>query len=91
MDMCLHLINPDGKIEMVAFSQQSEPVSLHQVYPLELEMKRMKAVRGFFWAPTGFTDESIEWVIHRSIVLADRTEIGRLVDCAQTKGSRFLA
>jgi hypothetical protein len=89
-DMYLHLINPDGKIELVACTQQPEPVVLHQVYPLELEMKRVKAVRGFFWAPGGFTDESIEWVVHRSIVLADRVEIGRLVDCAQLKGSRFL-
>lgn len=89
-DLYLHLINPDGRIELVACKQQSEPVELHQVYPLELEMKRLKAVRAFFWAPAGFTDESINWVIHRSIVLADRIEIGRLVDCADTKGLRLL-
>ena len=89
-DLYLRLINPEGKIELVACKQQPEPVELHQVYPLELEMKRLKAVRGFFWAPAGFTDESMEWVAHRSIVLADRIEIGRLVDCAQAKGSRFL-
>ena len=89
-DIYLRLINPEGKIELVACNPQSEPVELHQVYPLELEMKRLKAVRGFFWAPAGFKDESIAWVAHRSIVLANRIEIGRLVDCAQTKGSRFL-
>ena len=89
-DLYLRLINPEGKIELVACKQQPEPVEFHQVYPLELEMKRLKAVCGFFWAPAGFTDESIEWVAHRSIVLADRIEIGRLVDCAQAKGSRFL-
>lgn len=89
-DLFLRLINPEGKIELVACKQQSELVELHRVYPLELEMKRLKAVRGFFWAPGGFTDDSIEWVAHRSIVLADRVEIGRLVDCAQIKGSRFL-
>jgi hypothetical protein len=88
-DMYLRLINPEGKIELVTCIQQSEPVALHQVYPLEFEMKRVKAVRGFFWAPAGFTDESMEWVVHRSIVIADRVEIGRLVDSAQTKGSRF--
>jgi len=86
----LHLLNPDGRIELVACKQQPDPIALHQVYPLELEMKRTKAVRGFFWAPAGFTGESIDWVVHRSIVLADRIEIGRLVDCAQTKGSRLL-
>ena len=89
-EVYVRLINPDGKIELVACKQQSEPMELHQVYPLELEMKRVKAVRGFVWAPAGFTDESMEWVVHRSIVLADRVEIGRLVDSAQTKGSRFL-
>jgi hypothetical protein len=86
----LYLINPDGRIELVACKQQPDSIALHQVYPLELEMKRMKAVRSFFWAPAGFTDECMDWVVHRSIVLADRIEIGRLVDCAQTKGLRLL-
>jgi hypothetical protein len=86
----LRLINPDGKIELVACAQQADPIALHQVYPLEMEMKRVKAVRGFFWSPAGFTDESLAWVVHRSIVLADRTEVGRLVDCSQTKGSWLL-
>lgn len=89
-DLFLRLINPNGKVELVACKQQAEQVALHQVYPLELEMKRVKAVRSFFWAPGGFTDESIAWVVHRSIVLADRVEIGRLIDCAQAKGSRLL-
>ena len=89
-DLYLHLINPDGRIELVACKPQAEPIELHQVYPLELEMKRVKAVRGFFWAPSGFTDDCMEWVIHRSIVLADRIEIGRLIDCAHTKGLRLL-
>jgi hypothetical protein len=87
--MYLHLLNPDGQIELVACKQQLDPIALHQVYPLELEMKRTKAVRAFFWAPAGFTEECIDWVMHKSIVLADRIEIGRLVDCAQAKGSRL--
>lgn len=86
----LHLLNPDGQIELVACKQQSDPIALHQVYPLELEMKRTKAVRAFFWAPAGFTEECIDWVTQRSIILADRIEIGRLVDWAQAKGSRLL-
>ena len=89
-EIYLHLLNPDGRIELVACKQQPDPIALHQVYPLELEMKRMKAVRGFFWAPEGFTGECIDWVVHRSIVLADGIEIGRLVDCAQAKGLRLL-
>ena len=86
----LQLINPDGMCELFACRQQSELIKLHHIYSLELEMKRTKAVRGFFWAPAGFTKEAIAWAVHRPIVLADGSEIGRLVDCAQAKGSRFL-
>lgn len=86
----LTLINPDGRTELVACNQQPEPIELHHVYSLDLEMKRTKADYGFFWAHAGFTGEAVEWVKHRSIALADRIEIGRLVDCAQAKGSRLL-
>jgi hypothetical protein len=89
-DGCLQLINPYGKKELIACKQQPDPIKLHHVYSLELEMKRTKAVRGFFWAPAGFTNEAMDWVVRRSIVLADQNEIGRLVDCAHAKGSRFL-
>ena len=86
----LYLLNPDRRLELVAFKQQPDSIVLPHVYSLELEMKRTKAVRGFFWAPAGFTDECKEWVVNRHIVLADRLEIGRLMDCAQVKGSRLL-
>lgn len=86
----LQLINPDGKIELIVCKHQANAIELHHVYSLELEMKRVKAVRGFFWAPAGFTSEAIDWILHKSIVLVDRHEIGRLVDCALAKGSRFL-
>ena len=86
----LTLINPEGRIELVACKGQSHPVELHHVNSLDLEMRRIKAARGFFWAPAGFTGECAEWAERRSIVLADRLEIGRLVDCAHVKGSRFL-
>jgi Restriction endonuclease len=86
----LILINPDGRTELVACNQQLEPIELHHIYSLDLEMKRTKADYGFFWAPAGFSNEAVGWVKHRSITLADRLEIGRLVDCAQTKGSRLL-
>lgn len=88
--LSLKLINPDGAIELVACKRQSDLIKLHHVYSLELEMKRVKAVRGFFWAPEGFTSDAREWAVHRSIILADGPEIGRLVDCAHAQGSRFL-
>lgn len=86
----LHLLNPEQKLELVACRQGSEPLELHHVYSLDLEMKRTKAGRAFFWAPAGFTNDCKEWVAHRDIVLADQNEIGRLVDCARAKGSRLL-
>ena len=86
----LQLINPEGRIELIACKHQQDLIKLHHVYSLELEMKRTKAVRGFFWAPAGFTSEASDWVVHRPIILTDRHEIGRLVDCAQANGSHFL-
>ncbi|HSL29461.1 MAG TPA: restriction endonuclease [Anaerolineales bacterium] len=86
----LPLINPNHEIELVTCHHGSEPLALHHVYSLELEMRRLKAVRAFFWAPSGFTSECQGWAANRSIMLADSSEIGRFVDCAQAKGSRFL-
>lgn len=85
----LRLVNPDGQIELLGCKQQPDAIALHHIYSLELEMKRTKAVRGFFWAPAGFTREAIDWVLHRPIVLADRLGIERLMDCSQSKGSRL--
>lgn len=86
----LTLINPEGGIELVACQGQPEPIEFHHLHNMDVEMRRTKAVRGFFWAPAGFTEECAEWAGGRSIVLADRKEIGRLVDCAHTRGSPFL-
>jgi len=89
-DKVLRLINPDNEFELVACKQQADLLELYHVYSLHLEMKRTKAVRGYFWAPAGFTSETTNWVVRKSIVLADQNEIGRLVDCSHAKGSRFL-
>lgn len=89
-DVYLKLINPDGRVELVACPKLPEPVKLHHVYSLQLEMKRTKAVRAFFWSPYGFTREAIQWAMPRQIVLADPLEIGRLIDCAALRGSTVL-
>jgi hypothetical protein len=86
----LRLINPNEKFEIFACQQGPDLLELHHVNSLYLEMKRTKAARGYLWAPAGFTSESIHWAVHRSIVLADQYEIGRLVDCSHANGSRFL-
>ncbi len=89
-ELYLQLVNPERGTELVACQHGSEPVALHHVYSLELEMRRLKAVRAYFWAPAGFTAECLEWAAPRPIVLADLLEIGRFVDCAQARGSRLL-
>lgn len=89
-DLYLKLINPDGRVELVVCQKQPEPVKLHHVYSLQLEMKRTKAVRAFYWSPCGFTSEAIQWAMTRQIILADPLEIGRLVDCASARGSGML-
>ncbi|MBN1668747.1 MAG: hypothetical protein JW862_16755 [Anaerolineales bacterium] len=81
----IRMVNPQGELELLACKQQSEVLDLHYVYSMQLEIKRVKAKRGFFLAPAGFTDETSHWVANRSIVLADRDGIRRLVDCARIR------
>jgi hypothetical protein len=89
-DEYIQLSNPEGQVELVACRLQPALTELHHVHSLQLEMKRTKAVRGFYWAPAGFTGEATQWVLHRPIILADRSEIGRLVECAHGKGLTWL-
>lgn len=89
-DEHLKLINPEGKIELVVCKRTPNLIAIHHIHSLQLSLKLTKAVRGFFWAPSGFTRDAIQWAVHRPIVLADGNEIGRLVDCANAKGSWLL-
>jgi hypothetical protein len=81
----IRMFNPQGDLELLACKQQPEVLDLHYVYSMQLEMQRVKAKRGYFLAPAGFTDETSHWVARRAIVLADRDGIRRLVDCASGK------
>lgn len=47
-EVYLQLINPERRIELIACKQQPDLIELHHVNSLQLEMKRTKAVRGFF-------------------------------------------
>ena len=70
--------------------QQLSRVQLHEVYSLALAMRLSKAVRGFFWAPTGFSDEAVAWVANKSIVLINKREMEHLIDSVARNGSRWL-
>ena len=82
-DVYVRLINPRGQTELLAQWHGPEPAELPVVNSLQLEIKRTRALRGFLWAPSGFTAEARTWAARRPIVLADRDEIGRLLEAAQ--------
>ena len=86
-DICIKLINPEGRSELVYCKQWLEPVGLRLVQNLKAVMDQDRAVRGFIWAPGGFSAEAISWVQDKHIVLADNYEIGRLVDSVQKNNS----
>lgn len=79
-NISIRLINPEGKKELVHCKQWREPVGLRQLHSLQKAMERESAIRGFIWAPGGFSQEAFTWVEDRPIILADNQEIGRLVE-----------
>jgi hypothetical protein len=89
-DDYIRMVNPEGMIEIVACQQMAAPAEIRNIHRLQQEMNKAKAVRGYFWSQKGFTSEAAHWSRHRPIILADRDEIGRLVECAREKGSSLL-
>jgi len=86
----VRLMNPDGHLELVACKQQADPLEIEHLHELDLELKRTKAVQGFFWAPGGFSEEATHWTKQQPIILADRYGIGHLIDCVLAHHSTLL-
>lgn len=78
------LINPKGQIEVVQCKQWNKPVGEPEVRNLAGSMVAEKAIRGFLWAPKGFTTGAQRWAKGKPIVLADEREIGRLIESTYT-------
>lgn len=77
------LTRPDGQIELVQCKQwKNRPVGEPEVRDLYGAMMHLHAVRGFIWAPRGFTTAARRWCQGKPIVLADSREISRLVESA---------
>jgi HJR/Mrr/RecB family endonuclease len=76
------LVNPDGQVELVQCKQWNRPVGEPELRDLFGAMGHERAVRGFIWAPGGFSDAARRWARGKPIVLADSREIGRLVESA---------
>lgn len=76
------LMNPNKEIEIVQCKQWRKPVGEREVRDLMGAMTHYNAVRGWLWAPGGFSSPARIWAKNKPIVLADDEEIGRLVQSA---------
>lgn len=76
------LINPNNQKELVQCKQWSKPVGEPVLRDLYGAMMHDRAVRGWLWAPRGFTGPAKAWAQGKSIVLVDDTEINRLIGIA---------
>lgn len=76
----VHLTNPKNQTELVQCKQWNKPVGEPEVRDLMGAMTHEKAVRGYIWAPGGFSSSARQWAKGKPIVLADNDEIGRIVE-----------
>jgi len=76
----VYLINPEKQVELVQCKQWNRPVGEPQVRDLYGAMAHAKAVRGWLWAPRGFSEAAKQWARKKSIILVDDGEIGRLIE-----------
>ena len=83
----VRLVSPAGQVEIIQCKQWKKPVGEPDVRNLAGAMVHEKAIRGFFWAPGGFTTEAIRWAKGKSIILMDDREINRIVESVFGEGS----
>jgi hypothetical protein len=76
------LINPNNQKEIVQCKQWSKPVGEPVLRDLYGAMMHDQAVRGWLWAPRGFSGPAKAWAKGKSIVLVDDREINRLIGIA---------
>jgi Restriction endonuclease len=76
------LINPNNQKEIVQCKQWSKPVGEPVLRDLYGAMMHDRAVRGWLWAPRGFSGPAKAWAKGKPIVLVDETEINRLIGIA---------
>ena len=76
------LINPNNQKEIVQCKQWRKPVGEAALRDLYGAMMHDQAVRGWIWAPRGFSGPAKAWARGKSIVLVDDAEINRLIGIA---------
>lgn len=76
------LVNPNNQKEIVQCKQWSKPVGEAALRDLYGAMMHDQAVRGWIWAPRGFSRPAKTWAEGKPIVLVDDAEIHRLIGIA---------
>jgi HJR/Mrr/RecB family endonuclease len=76
------LVNPKNQKEIVQCKQWNKPIGEPVVRDLYGAMMHENAVRGWMWAPRGFSKPAQRWAKGKSIVLVDDKEISRLIEIA---------
>lgn len=79
------LMSPHNQKEIVQCKQWNKPVGEPVIRDLYGAMMHEKAVRGWLWAPRGFSGPAKAWAKGKSIVLIDDKEIDRLIGVAYGK------
>jgi hypothetical protein len=76
------LTNPNNQKEIVQCKQWSKPVGEAALRDLYGAMMHDNAIRGWIWAPRGFSGPAKAWASGKPIVLVDDAEINRLIGIA---------
>ena len=76
------LVNPNNQKEIVQCKQWSKPVGEAALRDLYGAMMHDQAIRGWIWAPRGFSGPARAWAKGKPIALVDDTEINRLIGIA---------
>ena len=76
------LISPNNQKEIVQCKQWSKPVGEAALRDLYGAMMHDNALRGWIWAPRGFSGPARAWAQGKPIVLVDDAEINRLIAIA---------
>ena len=76
------LVNPNNQKEIVQCKQWTKAVGEPVLRDLYGAMMHDQAVRGWIWAPRGFSGPAKAWAKGKPIVLIDDAEINRLISIA---------
>lgn len=81
----VHMRNLKNEVELVQCKQWNGLVTENEVRDFAGVVWKENAVRGYFFAPGGFTSKAIEWADSGKIVLADEKQIYQLLEEALRK------